>query len=410
MKSIWTNLCLAFRNFIRQKYRSTFPIITISTGVTALILANGFIDWILLDFRESTIKSQLGHLQITYPGYQELGKADPYNFLLPNNIPAELQIAKNLEHIKSITPRISLNGLISFNELTLSFIGDGISTEELESFGNYPPISAGTNISSDNPFGIIIGEGLARNLGVNIGDQVILIANTVTKGINAVEVTISGFFSTVTKSYDDIALRLPIETARNLLRTEGSHLWVLLLNDTAQTDLVLANLLNMPDLNKFEILPWYRLADFYNKTVALFTKQIQGIWVIIAVLILLSIFNSMTRNVGEKIGEIGTAMALGIKRKNIMLLFLFEGVIFGCIGSFIGTLLGLLLATIISNIGIQMPPPPGTTHGYIAEIYVTKHIVLESMLLAISTTLIASIIPAWKASRLQIVDALRHNR
>jgi putative ABC transport system permease protein len=410
MKLLWINFYLAYRNFIRQKHRSTFPIITISTGVAALILANGFINWILLDFRESTIKSQLGHLQIVYPKYHELGKSDPYNFLLPNIIPIELKIAKDLQQIKSITPRISFNGLISFNELTLSFIGDGISLEELTTFGDFPPITAGTNLSIDDPFGIIIGEGLARNLGVNIGDQVILVANTVSQGINAIEVTIRGLFSTVTKSYDDVALRLPIETTRKLLRTEGSHLWVILLNDTTQTDLVLTNLLKIPTLEKFEILPWYRLADFYNKTVNLFTRQMQGIWIIIALIILLSIFNSMTRNVRERVSEIGTAMALGIKRKNIMSQFLFEGLILGCIGSFIGIILGLFLAKIISSIGISMPPPPGTTHGYTAEIYVTKNIVFESILLAIGTALVASIYPAWKASHMLIVDALRHNR
>ena len=65
--------------------------------------------------------------------------------------------------------------------------------------------------------GIIVGEGLARNLGVNVGDQVMLLANTALRGINAVEVTIRGLFSTVTKSYDDSALRMPIDTARQLL-------------------------------------------------------------------------------------------------------------------------------------------------------------------------------------------------
>ena len=163
------------------------------------------------------------------------------------------------------------------------------------------------NLSTDDRKGVIVGEGLARNLGANVGDQVILLASTASGGINAVEVTIRGLFSTVTKSYDDSALRMPIDTARQLLRTQGSHIWTVLLHDTAQTDAVLEKLRSRLPHGQFEIVPWYRLADFYNKTVTLYNKQIEVIQLIIALIILLSISNTMTMSVMERIGEIGTA-------------------------------------------------------------------------------------------------------
>jgi putative ABC transport system permease protein len=72
--------------------------------------------------------------------------------------------------------------------------------------------------------------------------------------------------------------------------------------------------------------------------------------------------------------------------------------------------LGYVLARIISAIGIPMPPAPGMSRGFIAAIHVTPMIVWQALLLATSTTLIASIYPARRASRLVIVDALRHNR
>ncbi len=410
MKAFWFNFKLAFRNIIRQMRRSIISIIAIAFGVTALILASGFIEWILFDFRESTIKSQLGHIQIVRTGYHELGKANPYAFLLPNAMPIELEATRKLQKIKSITPQLSFTGLVSFNELTLSFIGDGVGTQELISSENFPPISIGKNLSTDDPLSIIMGEGLARNLNASPGDRVILLANTASGGINAIEVTIRGLFSTVTKSYDDAALRLPIETTHQLLRTKGAHIWVILLNDTAQTDIVLEKLHNMLPQDKFEILPWHELSDFYNKTAILFTKQVQGVWLIIALIILLSIANTMTMSVMERIGEIGTSMALGAQRMDIMRLFLYEGFILGCLGGLLGIVLGLLSAKIISSIGIPMPPPPGTTHGFTAEILITMNMAIGSLVLAVGTTLVASTYPAWKASRMNIVDALRQNR
>jgi putative ABC transport system permease protein len=400
---------LAIRNTMRHARRSAIAVGAVTFGITALILANGFIEWIFLDFRESTIKSQLGHLQIVRPGYHDLGKADPFAFLLPDTIP-ELETPGEPRQIKSVAPRLSFSGLVSYGEATLSFIGDGDDPRQQQFFGDALRISAGQSLSADDPLGAIVGEGLARNLGVHVGDRVVLLATTASRGINAVEVTIRGLFSTVTKSYDDTALRIPIETARRLLRTEGSHVWTVLLYDTAQTDRRLTKLRVKLQKKDLEVVPWYALADFYNKTVTLFTKQIYGIRLIIAIIILLSITNTMTMSVMERIGEIGTSMALGTKRTGIMRLFVSEGVLIGCLGGISGLLLGILFAHIISSIGIPMPPPPGMARGYIGQILVTRDIAMESLALAVGTTLLASIYPAWRASRMQIVDALRHNR
>lgn len=410
MKSFWFDFYLAFRNIVRQKRRSAISVGAIAFGITALILASGFIEFIFFDFREAVIKSQFGHLQIVRPGYHVTGKANPYEFLLPETIPELKTADDDLEQIKIIVPRISFSGLISTGESTLSFIGDGVDPQEQAVFGDALQISDGENLSTNNPLNIIVGEGLARNLGIEVGDKVVLLANTTSGGINAAEVNVGGLFSTVTKSYDDIALRIPIETARQLIRTDGSHIQVVLLNDTAQTDAVFARLREMLPQDKFEIVPWYSLADFYNKTVTLFTKQVQGIQLIIALIILLSISNTMTMSVMERIGEIGTAMALGVKRIGIMRLFLSEGILIGCLGGLLGLVAGILLANIISNIGIPMPPPPGMARGYTGEILVTWNMALEALILAVGTTLVASVYPAWKASRMQIVDALRHNR
>ncbi|SFQ05028.1 putative ABC transport system permease protein [Nitrosomonas cryotolerans] len=409
MRILWLDFLLALRNIVRQKRRSAIALGSIVFGIVALVLASGFIEFISWDFRESTIKSHLGHLQIVRPDYHAEGKANPNAFLLPDTIP-EFDIPNEPPHITTITPRLSFSGLISYGESTLSFIGDGVDPEKQAVFENELLISSEENLSADNPMQIIIGTGLARNLGVNVGDQIVLLVNTVSGGINAIEVTIQGLFSTVTKSYDDNALRLPIETARQLLRTQGSHSWVILLADTAQTDVILTQLRNQLPPDKFEIVPWYELADFYHKTMALFAKQVQAIKVIIAFIILLSISNTMMISVMERIGEIGTIMALGVKRSGVIRLFLSEGILLGCIGGLLGLALSLLLAHIISDIGIPMPPPPGMSYGYTGEILVTQNIALESLILVVSTTIIASFYPAWKASRMQIVDALRHNR
>jgi putative ABC transport system permease protein len=131
---------------------------------------------------------------------------------------------------------------------------------------------------------------------------------------------------------------------------------------------------------------------------------------IIAAIIVLSISNTMMMSVMERTGEVGTSMALGGSRQNMMSAFLVEGVLLGVAGALAGVIAGVGLALLISYIGIPMPPPPGATEGFTAKIRVSSGLMVQALVLALVTTLIASVYPAWKASRMIIVDALRHNR
>jgi len=110
----------------------------------------------------------------------------------------------------------------------------------------------------------------------------------------------------------------------------------------------------------------------------------------------------------ERTTEIGTSMALGVRRLGILTLFIWEGVVLGLVAGVVGVGIALLLGEIISLVGIPMPPPPGMSQGYTGRIDISTALALQGFFLAFITTVIASILPAWKASRMNIVDALRH--
>ena len=131
---------------------------------------------------------------------------------------------------------------------------------------------------------------------------------------------------------------------------------------------------------------------------------------LIALIVILSISNTLSMAVIERTGEIGTSMALGVRRSGILQLFIWEGALLGLLGGLIGVALGYALGALISAIGIPMPPPPGMARGYIGQIAISPALAMDGLMLAFVTTLLASIAPAWKASRMNIVDALRHQR
>lgn len=401
-------LSLALRNLLRQRRRALLALSIVCGGVVAFLLAGGFIHWIFQDMRESTIHSQLGHIQITRPGYFREGLGDPYAYLLPDDT-AEVERAVG-SSLRTVAPRLAFNGLLSKDDATVSFVGEGIDPAKEAPITRAITIVAGQDLTSSGPESVLLGEGLAANLGAAPGDTVVLLATTAAGGINAVELSVAGIFATITKAYDDTVLRAPIDVARKLMRVEGATSWVVLLDRTDETERVAGTLRQMLPGAQFEIIPWNELADFYNKTVELFSRQVGVVRILIALIVILSISNTLSMAVIERTGEIGTSMALGVRRSGILELFIFEGALLGLAGGVIGVALGYLFGGLVSIIGIPMPPPPGMARGYIGEIAISPALALDAFLLAFVTTLIASLFPAWKASRMNIVDALRQQR
>jgi len=404
-----SNISLALRNVIRHRRRSVIAILSICIGIASLLLAGGFIEWNLGYGRESTIHSQLGHIRIFKKGYLDAGQSDPAAFLFTLD-DGDADRILQLPGVKVMAPRLSFNGLVSHGESTLSFIGEGVDPVLEKEISRSVTITAGMDMHPGSPKGIVVGQGLAANLGVVPGDSLVLMANTVDGRVNAVEVSVLGLFATVTKAYDDSALRVPIELVRQLLRASGVHSYAVLLDRTEQTTDVVKRLDAIYGSTAQEIVPWFKLADFYNKTAELFGRQVDVVRLIIALIIMLSIANSLMMSVMERVAEIGTMMAVGQTRRGVLSLFLLEGGFLGVFGGGCGVVLGWLAGLAISAIGIPMPPPPGMAFGYTAEISITWDMVFEAFILAVTTALCASFYPAWKASRMQIVDALRHSR
>ena len=400
---------LAILNLLRNRSRTTVAVLTVAGGIVAFLLAGGFINWIFQDMRDATIRSQLGHFQIVRPGFFEQGIADPYAFLLPAKSEQEALVAAT-SGLKSLTPRLVFSGLASLGDTTVTFSGEGIDPIREQPISSRITISAGRDLNNLEDKSALLGEGLAKNLGAKPGDQIVLLGTAANGGANAIEVTVAGVFYTINKEFDNYALRIPIPLARKLMRVDGATSWVGSLDDTNTTASVVQKLRQALPPEKFQIIPWTDLADFYNKTVVLFSKQVDVVKLIIGIIIVLTISNTQTMSVLERTTEIGTSLAIGVRSREVLLQFLLEGLLIGIAGGFVGVLLAFGRAEVISSIGIPMPPPPGMARGYTGQIMITLPLVIDALVLSTITTLLASLMPAWKASRLNIVDALRTNQ
>jgi len=313
------SLLIAARNLTRNRRRALTALLTVSVAVIAMVLTDGFAQWIFWAMREGTIQGQLGHIQVVRPGYHTAGAADPFAYVIPEKSP-EFAAIEGTPGVKLAAPRLTVTGLVSHGETTVSFVADGVDPKRETELSKAFRVVSGHDLSGAQAKEVVLGRGLARNLGVEPGATVALLANTGTGGINAIEAKVAGIFITASQTYDDSALRLPIGLAQSLLREKGAHAWLVLLDDTERTDEYLAQFrARFPEAaHHLQFVPWYERADFYNKTVALFSQQIDVLRAVIAVIIVLSISNMLIMNVLERTGEIGTLLAIGFERRGVL--------------------------------------------------------------------------------------------
>jgi putative ABC transport system permease protein len=404
-------LKLAIRNVFRNRRRTLITLAAMGFGAAAIIVFGGFVNAIYFGVRESTIRSQVGHIQIYRKGYSEKGSVAPYDYLIEDYAALRTDLLK-LEHVKAVTGRLGFSGLVSTGDTTTSFVGTGVQPEGETDLSALAVIVEGKELATRDARGVTLGVGLARAFGVKPGDDLTLLSTTKAGAINALAVKVRGVWESGEKAYDDRFLRVGLGEVQRLLDVEHGEVQsvVLLLDNTDNTPLVRAAIDRMIAERHLdlELRTWDDLALRYHQVRELFGRIFAVLTLIVSIMVVFGITNTMTMAIFERTREIGTVMALGTRRRGVISMFVLEGVALGLLGGLAGVLLGVILARVISAVGIQLPPPPGSTRGFLVQIFVVPSVLRQAFTLSLITAALASLYPAWRASRLDVVEALRH--
>lgn len=130
---------------------------------------------------------------------------------------------------------------------------------------------------------------------------------------------------------------------------------------------------------------------------------------IVALIVVFMISNSLAMNIVERTREITTLRAMGLQSRHVTLLFWLEGVFIGIFGGIGSLIIGYAIAAIINISGINMPPSSGQTSGYTAFIKINDtELIWITLVLPIVISALASILPAMRASQLNIADAFKN--
>lgn len=213
---------------------------------------------------------------------------------------------------------------------------------------------------------------------------------------------------------DDRLILMHIEHASQLL-FPGQPVRVnslrLLLNDGADVDAAAVRIREIlgRDYPELECRTWIELSPFYLQFTAYLKVIFVFMFTIIASIVVFTIYNTLAASIVERTAEIGTLRAMGVTRGRIAGLFISEAVFMGIAGGLLGVVMAILLGSLFNQMEILFMPP-STSYYMKVEVMIFRYpiVLAVGFVIAVVAAVVSSVIPSINASRLVIVDALRH--
>ena len=410
-----TWLTLASRNLLRNGRRSMFTIAAIGLGFLAVNVLGGFTAYIFTSLQDSYIYAEAnGHLTIFKSGFLDKGKLDPTRYLLDEAQLASIRqvLARQPEVILG-TPQLQISGLLSNGQISTIFVASGRVPSDVEAIarraagGQRLKLYDGKPLADDVSYGIGVSHGLAQQLSLQLGSTAVAMAPTVQGQINALDAQLWQLIDAPVEALEDKLATVPLAFAQKLYDTGSVDRVTVLLQSTGQTDAMRARLaaaLAAAGL-QVDIRTWNELSPFYTKVKKMFDVIFFISFLIVFTIVVMSVVNTFTMAVMERTREIGTLRALGVKRRGIVALFTLESMLLSGCGSLLGAALTLF---VVHLIGVLQPTwiPPQIARSVPLQIHLVPQYWALSAILLLLLSMLAAVLPARKAARMAITNAL----
>ncbi len=466
------NLKLAVRNLIRNRRRSLTTIFAMVIGMTALLLFGGFISSIYFGLQTGIVQTQ-GHLHIYKEGYLEFGSSRPTDYYIDDYENIISQINKDdflKQRIKVITPVVSLAGIAGNYSAGSSktFIGSGVIPSDKNKMGTWDQYGLGKkqtplSLNDNNITQGVVGVGMAKMLSLcesliipdckdspveivkgkkdeGVDEQVLalsslleeenqqesdskkksvqidLLASTGSGAPNVVSLSIINAQKMPNKVLDDSYVTMHLTQAQKLVFADDSRVssFIIQLKKSEMIEETQAYLSKYLKYNvKKQALEVKNYGEFnaeFFQIIGMFIVIFIFIALMISLVVLFTTVNTLTMSVMERISEIGSLRAMGLRRSAVRWQFLLEGAVIGVAGATLGIIVSIIITQVFNQSGFSWSPPGSVDSSNLKILlFANPLLLIGTWILMTIVATVSSLLPARYASKMNIVNAIRNN-
>ena len=420
---------IAWRNIWRNPVRSVLTISALAGGLVIVIFYAAMMEGMIRQMVHQATAISTGHIQVHRQAYvddQDLYATLPWSYME--------QLSQQFPDI-SVTPRLYAAGLASTNESSNGVLIKGVDPQlelvvtEMLDHVKSGAVDLGLGEESEKGlprYNVVVGSQLAKNMKLGPGTEVVLVTQAADGSIGNALFVVSAVLKPIEPNFDRMGVLMSIEAYQQLMYLEnGFHELVIRLDDITKLTIVQASLnseldklVRMTPLDDIGGIPvvrnWRELSPTVSDMLEVSKIIVFIVGFIIISLASMGMLNTMLMSVHERTHEFGILLAIGMKRRWLLLMVLFESFFLALVSALTGALAGLAIVGYLEKDGIDLSDtlPDGYDWGGIIfepvmRLHLDRMDLVYACILMIIITLVSSLIPSWRAARLKPAEAMR---
>ena len=400
-------LKIAWRNIWRNPLRSSVVLISIVLGIWAGLFIISF-SWGMNNQRTSgAIYSTLSHVQIHNPKFDEEEKVEYY--ISDKN--AITSVLDTMKMVKAYSSRTVFNGMISSALTARAARILGVIPAAENNVSTIPSgITQGTwfaEIDKKNP--VVIGERLAEILNVKIGNKVRLTFQDEENNITNAAFRVSGMYKSNNSKNDELLVYMRQKDLQKHLKGDYVHEIAILTDETQNAELLEQKLLAF--FPQDSVKSWKKLSPVLAYADQMLAISLILVMSIIMLALMFGIINNMLMAILERKHELGMLQAVGMNKRKLFSMIVVETIFIGLVGGPIGMFLGWITIAYFGTVGVDLSIVGEglESFGMSSRVYFAIDPSFYGIisLMVVIMALLASLYPAFKALRLNPVEAIR---
>jgi len=361
---------------------------------------------------DNTLQVLSGHMQVQAPGYNDEQKMRQ---IVPDVVPLADKLRRELQ-ISTVAARAWAFGLVSSEERTYGVGVFGVEPDFEPEVSTIPGlVKSGRYLSDSGASEVVLGAVLARNLRVEVGDELTLLGSGRDGSFAAAVLTVVGIFESGITDIDRNFAEIPLAFFQDTFYMDGAGHQIVV-NGASLDD---AKLLEprvealLPADEDLVVLDWDALQPGLKQMIQADMSSAFFMYFILVILVAFSVLNTQLMSVLERTHEFGVVLALGLRASRLGRLVLLETTMMGLLGLVLGVLFGALVTYWVSINGFAYPGMAEMSAMFNLPSRMYPRVTLLSLSLGPSVvflfTLFAAVYPAIRLRRLHPVEAMRAN-
>ncbi|MBI2982334.1 MAG: ABC transporter permease [Deltaproteobacteria bacterium] len=401
-------LAIAYRNILRHKKRSLIIIAAIAIGLGAIVFLRGFASGAQYQMVDNIVSVITSEISIVHKSMKNI-----YN---TNGTVDDPELVRRLlreePRVAGFAEEVFGTGIVSSPQASMMTFVSGIDPEQEIAIGSRFPIASGRLYTSNEEHKVMIGEKMRKILGVELEEKVVVTVQDLGGTLTGESFTLVGTLEIGNDQLDSGTVVVSLLAGKRLLGM-GDRLskFAVRTKDRDQIPELVKDLRGKLAGTDLIVMTWDELIPMFSQMMRFQDGMIFVVLLIVLSVVTAGVLNTLLMSIVERTREFGLMLALGTKPAQVIFLLVMETFLLSLMGIAGGIFLGVSAILYFSHVGIDLTRFLSTFSNFLVGSHVFPRVdwsyIGIFVMVVLFFNLIVAFYPAWRASRLQPVEAMR---